>query len=135
MKKLFNPEFLNRIDEAIVFRNLEKEDIFKIIEIELQDLFKNISEHKMEIILDQSAKNFLVEKGFDPKYGARPLRRAIQKYVEDPLAEEILRNSFKEHSKIIAKHVENTEELIFIDENINLDITDEKEEKTGSGEA
>jgi len=102
MKKLFNPEFLNRIDEAIVFRNLEKEDIFKIIEIELQDLFKNISEHKMEIILDQSAKNFLVEKGFDPKYGARPLRRAIQKYVEDPLAEEILRNSFKEHSKIIA---------------------------------
>ncbi|MGA7837917.1 MAG: ATP-dependent Clp protease ATP-binding subunit [Ignavibacteriaceae bacterium] len=134
MRKLFNPEFLNRIDEAIVFRNLEKEDILKIIEIELLDLVKNIAEHKMEIDLDQSAKNFLVEKGFDQKYGARPLRRAIQKYVEDPLAEEILRGSFKESAKILAKHVENTEELIFIDENLDLDI-DEEKEKSDSGEA
>jgi ATP-dependent Clp protease ATP-binding subunit ClpC len=134
MRKLFNPEFLNRIDEAIVFRNLEKEDILKIIEIELLDLVKNIAEHKMEIVLDQSAKNFLVEKGFDQKYGARPLKRAIQKYVEDPLAEEILRGSFKESAKILAKHVENTEELIFIDENLNLDI-DEEKEKTDTGEA
>ncbi len=135
MKKLFNPEFLNRIDEAIVFRNLEKDDILQIINIELQDLLKNISEHKMEIILDQTAKNFLVDKGFDQKYGARPLRRAIQKYVEDPLAEEILRGSFKEGAKIIAKHVEGTEELIFIDENLNLDITDKEKEKTDTGEA
>lgn len=135
MRKLFNPEFLNRIDEAIVFRNLEKEDILKIIEIELEDLVKNIAEHKMDIVLDQSAKNFLVEKGFDQKYGARPLRRAIQKYVEDPLAEEILRGSFKESAKILAKHVDNTEELIFIDENLDLDINDEEKEKSGSGEA
>ncbi|HKI79922.1 MAG TPA: ATP-dependent Clp protease ATP-binding subunit [Ignavibacteriaceae bacterium] len=135
MKKLFNPEFLNRIDETIVFRSLEKEDILKIIEIELQDLINNISEHKMEIVLDQSAKNFLVDKGFDQKYGARPLRRAIQKYVEDPLAEEILRGSFKEKAKILAKHVENTDNLVFMDENLDLDINDEEKEKTDTGEA
>ena len=133
MKKLFNPEFLNRVDEAIVFRNLAKEDILEIINIELQDLLKNISEHKMEIVLDESAKNFLVDKGFDQKYGARPLRRAIQKYVEDPLAEEILRGSFKEGAKIVAKYVDGTDELVFMDENMNLDITDEEKEKTDTG--
>jgi ATP-dependent Clp protease ATP-binding subunit ClpC len=133
MRKLFNPEFLNRVDEAIVFRNLEKSDILQIINIELQDLLKNIAEHKMEIVLDDSAKNFLVDQGFDQKFGARPLRRAIQKYVEDPLAEEILRGSFKEGAKIIAKHVEGTEELVFMDENMNLDITDEEKEKTDTG--
>ena len=135
MKRLFNPEFLNRVDETIVFRNLEKEDILKIIDIELKDLVKNIHENKMEIALDQSAKNFLVEKGFDQKYGARPLRRAIQKFVEDPLAEEILRGSFKEGTKIVAKHIENSEELIFIDEDLDVKIPDEEKEKTDSGES
>jgi ATP-dependent Clp protease ATP-binding subunit ClpC len=135
MRKLFNPEFLNRIDETIVFRNLEKEDILQIIDIELKDLHKNIDENKMELTLDQTAKNFLVEKGFDQKYGARPLRRAIQKFVEDPLAEEILRGTFKERSKIVGKHVENTEELIFIDDPNVPDISDKEKEKTGSGEA
>ena len=116
MHKLFNPEFLNRLDETIVFRNLDRDDILKIIDIELRDLLNNIHESKMTIHLDDSAKNFLVEKGFDQKYGARPLRRAIQKYVEDPLAEEILRGTFKEGNSIIAKHVPNTEEMIFIAE-------------------
>jgi ATP-dependent Clp protease ATP-binding subunit ClpC len=132
MRKLFNPEFLNRIDEAIVFRNLDKDDILKIIEIELQDLFKNMKENKLELSLDQSAKNFLVDKGFDQKYGARPLRRAIQKYVEDPLAEEILRSSFKDGSTIIAKHFENTEELVFLNDDSNSDISSEEKEKTDS---
>ncbi len=135
MRRLFNPEFLNRVDETIVFRNLEKEDILKIIDIELRDLVKNVQENKMEITLDQSAKNFLVEKGFDQKYGARPLRRAIQKYVEDPLAEEILRGSFKDGTKIVAKHVENTEELFFIDEDLEVKVPDEEREKTDSGES
>jgi ATP-dependent Clp protease ATP-binding subunit ClpC len=131
MQKLFNPEFLNRLDETIVFRNLDRDDILKIIEIELRDLLNNIHENKMTIQLDDSAKNFLVEKGFDQKYGARPLRRAIQKFVEDPLAEEILRGTFKEGSSIIVKHVENTEEMIFIAE--EPDPLKEKE-KTDSGE-
>jgi ATP-dependent Clp protease ATP-binding subunit ClpC len=131
MQKLFNPEFLNRIDETIVFRNLDRDDILKIIEIELRDLLVNIHESKMAIQLDDSAKVFLSEKGFDQKYGARPLRRAIQKYVEDPLAEEILRGTFKEGSSIIAKHVPNTEELIFVSEEPD---PEKEKEKTDSGE-
>jgi ATP-dependent Clp protease ATP-binding subunit ClpC len=116
MRKLFNPEFLNRVDEAIVFRNLDREDILQIIDIELRDLMKNIRENKMALTLDETARSFLVDKGFDQKYGARPLRRAIQKYVEDPLAEEILRGSFKEGAVIVAKHPENAEELVFVEE-------------------
>jgi ATP-dependent Clp protease ATP-binding subunit ClpC len=133
MKKLFNPEFLNRVDETIVFRNLEKVDIFNIIDIELKDLLKNISDNKMEFTLDHTAKDFLVEKGFDQKYGARPLRRAIQKYVEDPLAEEILKGLFKDGAKITAKYFEPAEELVFIDENLVTHISDEEKEKTDSG--
>ncbi len=134
MRKLFNPEFLNRVDETIVFRNLEKEDILKIIDIELKEIYKNIHENKMVLTLDLSAKNFLVEKGFDPKFGARPLRRAIQKYVEDQLAEEILRGTFKDGAKIIAKHFENAEELIFLEDDSNVDDTHEEKEKTDSSE-
>jgi ATP-dependent Clp protease ATP-binding subunit ClpC len=134
MRKLFNPEFLNRVDETIVFRNLEKEDILKIIDIEIRDLVKNIRESKMEIALDQSAKDFLAETGFDEKNGARPLRRAIQKHVEDPLAEEILRGVFKEGTKILVKHVENLDHLIFIDENIDLNISDTAKEKSDTAE-
>ena len=135
MKKLFNPEFLNRLDETIVFRNLEREDILQIIDIELKDLYKNMHDNKMVLTLDQSAKNFLVDKGFDQKYGARPLKRAIQKYVEDPLAEEILRGSFKDGAKIIAKHFENTDHIIFIDEESQIDIPDKAPESAGSEES
>jgi len=135
MKKLFNPEFLNRVDETIVFRNLEKEDIVKIIDIEIKDLVKNINENKMEISLDQSAKAFLADMGFDEKNGARPLRRAVQKYIEDPLSEEILRGMFKDGSKILVKHVENMDHLIFIDENIDLNVSDEEKEKSDTTES
>ncbi|MBZ0200893.1 MAG: ATP-dependent Clp protease ATP-binding subunit [Ignavibacteriaceae bacterium] len=123
MKKLFNPEFLNRLDETIVFRNLEKEDISQIIDIEIKSLHKNLHDSKMELILDSSAKEFIVDKGFDQKYGARPLRRAIQKYIEDPLAEEILRGSFKEGSKITGKHFKGSEEIAFLDENAIPSVT------------
>jgi ATP-dependent Clp protease ATP-binding subunit ClpC len=135
MRKLFNPEFLNRVDETIVFRNLEKEDILQIIDIEMKELLKNIHDNKMQLALDQTAKEFLVEKGFDQKFGARPLRRAIQKYVEDPIAEEILRGKFKEGSNIVAKHVENMEDLIFVNDNMDINITDEEEEQPGKGES
>ncbi len=113
MKKLFNPEFLNRIDETIVFRNLDKEDIKQIIAIEMKDLIKNLANNKMEVELTDDAKNFLADKGYDPKYGARPLKRAIQKYIEDPLAEELLLGNIKEGDKIIVKHKEGTEGLFF----------------------
>ena len=129
MKKLFNPEFVNRIDETIVFRNLDKEDIKKIISIEMKDLIKNISDNKMTIELHKSATEFLADKGFDQKFGARPLKRAIQKYVEDPLAEELLLSHFKEGDKIIIKHRKGTEELYFVADKIV-----EKEEQDNLGQ-
>ncbi|NJD21992.1 MAG: ATP-dependent Clp protease ATP-binding subunit [Melioribacter sp.] len=129
MKKLFNPEFVNRIDETIVFRNLDKEDIKKIISIEMKDLIKNISDNKMTIELHKSATDFLADKGFDQKFGARPLKRAIQKYVEDPLAEELLLSHFKEGDKILIKHRKSTEELYFVADKIV-----EKEEQDNPGQ-
>ncbi|MEJ5350220.1 MAG: ATP-dependent Clp protease ATP-binding subunit [Melioribacteraceae bacterium] len=129
MRRLFNPEFLNRIDEAIVFRNLDKEDIKKIINIEMKDLIKNLSENKMSIELHKSAVEFLTEKGFDPKFGARPLKRAIQKYVEDPLAEELLLGHFKEGDKIIVKHKKNSDELYFVSEKAAEPEEQDSEEK------
>ncbi len=114
MKKLFNPEFLNRVDETIVFRNLTREDIKKIIKIEMQELIENLKNNKMEIELDKSAEDFLAEKGYDPKFGARPLKRAIQKYIEDTLAEELLLQHFKAGDVIVVKHKKNTDSLYFI---------------------
>lgn len=113
MKDLFNPEFLNRIDDTIVFRNLEKEDIKKIISIELKDLIQNLKNNKMEIVLDESALEFLTNKGYDPKYGARPLKRAIQNYIEDPLAEELLLGRIKDGNKIVVKQLQDKDELYF----------------------
>lgn len=135
MKKLFNPEFLNRIDEAIVFRNLEIDDIKKIILIEIKELVKNVEDNKMEIELDKSALEFLADKGFDQKYGARPLKRAIQKYIEDPLAEEMLLGHFKEGSKIVVKHKKNTEELYFVSPKSSSKKSDGDEEVSDNDES
>jgi len=113
MKKLFNPEFLNRIDETIVFRNLNKDDIKQIISIEMKDLVKNLANNKMQLELTDEAKEFIADKGYDPKFGARPLKRAIQKYMEDPMAEELLLGNIKEGDKIVVKHKEGTDGLFF----------------------
>ncbi len=96
LKRTFSPEFLNRIDDVVIFNSLEKEDIYKIIDIALKDLYARIEIMGYKMKLSKKAKDFLSEKGFDPQFGARPLHRAIQKYVEDPLAEEILANKLKE---------------------------------------
>jgi ATP-dependent Clp protease ATP-binding subunit ClpC len=93
LKKAFAPEFLNRIDDVVVFNNLEKEDINKIIDIELEKLLDRISELGYRLKLTNKAKKFISEKGFDKQYGARPLKRAIQKYVEDVIAEEIIKSN------------------------------------------
>ncbi|MEX2601667.1 MAG: ATP-dependent Clp protease ATP-binding subunit, partial [Balneolaceae bacterium] len=90
LKKVFNPEFLNRIDDVITFRPLERDDIFKIIDILSEDLHKRIDSLGYKLELTKGAKDFITDKGFDQKFGARPLHRALQKYIEDPLAEEIL---------------------------------------------
>jgi len=101
LKKAFAPEFLNRIDDVIVFNALEKEDINKIIDIELVKLFKRIKDIGYELELTDKAKDYIAEKGFDKQYGARPLNRAIQKYVEDALAEEIINSKIQEGDIII----------------------------------
>jgi ATP-dependent Clp protease ATP-binding subunit ClpC len=89
--KMFTPEFLNRVDEQILFNALDKEDIYKIIEIELADLYERIQHAGFRVIISQKAKDFVASQGFDPQYGARPLKRAIQRYLEDPLSEAIIR--------------------------------------------
>ncbi|MEZ4978999.1 MAG: ATP-dependent Clp protease ATP-binding subunit, partial [Chitinophagales bacterium] len=104
LKRTFAPEFLNRIDDVIMFNSLSKEDIHKIIDIVLNGVYKRLEGLGYQIELTESAKDFIAEKGYDPNFGARPLHRAIQKYLEDPLAEEILNNKPKEGDILVADY-------------------------------
>lgn len=101
LKGVFNPEFLNRVDEVVVFHSLTKEHLGKIIEMMLEDSKKQLSEKEMTMEITKAAKNYLIDKGYDQKFGARPLRRTIQREIEDPLANEILKGNFKANSKIM----------------------------------
>ena len=111
LKKAFSPEFLNRLDDVVVFNTLSKEDIFKIIDISLGKLFHRITDLGYKIDLTEKAKEFLANKGYDQQYGARPLNRAIQKYLEDAIAEEILKGDLSESDVIIADYVDEATEL------------------------
>jgi ATP-dependent Clp protease ATP-binding subunit ClpC len=102
VKKTFNPEFINRIDEIVVFHSLTKEHIRKIVDLQIAQLNAQIAEKNFSVRLDEPAKEWLIEKGFDPAYGARHLRRAIQTHVEDPLAMELLRRDFGGQEEILA---------------------------------
>jgi ATP-dependent Clp protease ATP-binding subunit ClpC len=94
LKKLFRPEFLNRVDEIVVFHQLTKEDIAQIVDIQLALLNERLAEHGITIVVTDAGRDLLVAKGYDPQFGARPLRRAIQRSVEDPLAEKMLEQAF-----------------------------------------
>ena len=100
LKKTFSPEFLNRIDDIVIFNSLDKKDMLKIIDIELEKVINRIKKLGFEIKISRKAKEFLVDKGYDKKYGARPLKRAIQKYLEDLIAQEIVTDSIKENDII-----------------------------------
>jgi len=100
LKRAFAPEFLNRIDDVVIFDSLERESIHKIIDIELAHLYERMNKMGYKIKLTTKAKDFILERGWDENYGARPLKRAIQKYIEDPLAEEIIKSSLKEGDTI-----------------------------------
>ena len=108
LKKTFAPEFLNRIDEIITFNSLTKEDINKIIDIEINKVVSRMKNLEFELELTETAMNHISEKGYDPEYGARPLKRAIQKYVEDPITEEIIKSNPKKGTKMLLDYdVEN----------------------------
>jgi ATP-dependent Clp protease ATP-binding subunit ClpC len=94
-KRAFKPEFINRLDDIIVFHQLTKADLLHIVELEVAKVLTRIKEKDVHIVLEQSAKEFLIEKGYDPQYGARPMRRAVERYLEDPFAEELLRGNMK----------------------------------------
>ncbi len=124
LKQAFAPEFLNRIDDVIIFNQLSREDIHKIIDIELVGLYKRIRELGFVVKISDKAKDFIAEKGYDLQFGARPLKRAIQKYLEDAMAEVIIKSELKEGDEILVEY--NTEkEEIYIEAGVK-----EKEKKT-----
>ncbi|WP_275315288.1 ATP-dependent Clp protease ATP-binding subunit [Tenacibaculum bernardetii] len=112
LKKSFAPEFLNRIDDVIIFNSLERDDIHKIIDIELEKLLTRIADLGYKLMLSEKAKDYIADKGFDKKYGARPLKRAIQKYIEDALAEEIVNSKLDEGDTIFMDLDEKDNKLI-----------------------
>ena len=119
LKRTFNPEFLNRLDDVIIFNSLTKKDLYKIIDISLNKLYKKANNMGYSINLTKKAKDFLIDKGYDPKYGARPLDRAIQKYLEDVLAEEILSGNLKKGESVVADF-DSKSKSIFIAKSHNL---------------
>ena len=124
LKRTFSPEFLNRIDDVVIFNALSKEDIFKIIDITLRDVKSRLELLNYKLQLDDSAKEFLSEKGYDPQFGARPLHRAIQKYLEDPLAETILSGKVKAGDTLVVEYDKVKNELV-----INPEKEKKKKEK------
>ena len=112
LKRTFSPEFLNRIDDLITFSSLSEEDIFKIIDISMRGVHRRIEDLGYHLELSEEAKRFVAKRGFDPEFGARPLNRAIQKYLEDPIAEEMLSGRLKEGDTLLADKDEDKEKLV-----------------------
>jgi len=133
LKKAFSPEFLNRIDDVVIFNALTREDIHKIIDIELQGLYKRILAMGYHIKMTDTAKDFIAEKGYDIQFGARPLKRAIQKYLEDPMAEVIIKSNMREGDTISISFNKKKEEVamkvLHVEEatSTTLDETEEAE--------
>ena len=112
-QKFFRPEFLNRLDELVVFHMLEKKDLDVIVDLECKKLFARLQDKGIKIKLEKTALNLLTEKGYDPKYGARPMRRAVERFLEDPLAEALLRGDVKEGDTVKVTCKRGGEELVF----------------------
>ncbi len=112
-KRFFRPEFLNRLDESVVFHMLEKKDLEQIVDLESAKLFARLEEKGIKLKLEPSARDFVIEKGYDPAYGARPMRRAVERYLEDPLAEALLRGDIKEGNVVKVSRRKDAKELSF----------------------
>ncbi len=130
LKKTFAPEFLNRVDDVVMFNSLSRENILKIIDIELEGLRSRITGLGYEFRISSAAKNFLAEKGYDVQYGARPLKRAIQKYLEDPMAEAIIKADIQEGDAIVVGYDKKKDGIT-----IRTEKKKKKEEKEKSGDA
>jgi ATP-dependent Clp protease ATP-binding subunit ClpC len=111
LKKFFSPEFLNRIDDIIVFNSLDKNDIIKILDIRMARMLKRIEDLGYKITITDSAKSFLADKGFDADFGARPLQRALQKHLEETMAEKVLQGILKEGDTMVVDYTEGAEDL------------------------
>jgi ATP-dependent Clp protease ATP-binding subunit ClpC len=128
LKKVFRPEFLNRIDDVIVFHKLQKEEIKQIVELLLLRIRESMAERELQLELTEPAKDLLVEKGWDPSMGARPLRRAIQRYIEDPLADFVLREQLTPGATVVVDPAEDGDEG-----DVRLSIVKPKKQKTPVG--
>ena len=113
LRKHFRPEFLNRIDEIIVFHTLTLEQVTQIVDLQMKDIAGRLGEHGITIELTESARTWLAEQGFDPAFGARPLRRTLQKQVESPLSVKLLQGEFKDKDVVVVDYNED-EGLIFV---------------------
>ncbi|MGI4750505.1 MAG: ATP-dependent Clp protease ATP-binding subunit, partial [Janthinobacterium lividum] len=129
LKRAFAPEFLNRIDDVIVFNSLGKDEIFKIIDIELSALFNRVHALGYDVKLTLSAKEFIADKGYDSQFGARPLKRAIQKYLEDPIAEEILKGELAEGALMEVDYDAETKQITINSKPAEITTTPEEEQK------
>ena len=114
MEKQFRPEFVNRLDDIVVFRALTKKDLYEIIEIEMDKVRQRLRERGMELELEREVTDFLIERGYSPEFGARPLKRQIELLIEDPLSDEILRGAYRGPCKLIAKLAREAGEVVFV---------------------
>ena len=112
LNKAFAPEFLNRVDDIVMFDQLSKESIYKIIDLELEGLYKRIGDLGYTVILSEPAKEFIANKGYDVQFGARPLKRAIQKYIEDEMAEMIIRTGMKEGETVLVDFDSDNQKIV-----------------------
>jgi ATP-dependent Clp protease ATP-binding subunit ClpC len=112
-KRTFRPEFLNRLDDVIVFRSFTREDLIRILDLEIDKVVQRLRHKNIKVELDEKAKEFLVEKGYNPDFGARPMRRAVERFLEDPLAEEILKGGLHENEPILVTREGESEKLSF----------------------
>jgi ATP-dependent Clp protease ATP-binding subunit ClpC len=137
LKKVFRPEFLNRIDEVIVFHKLTKDEIKEIVELLLGRIRETMAERALQLELSEGAKDLLVDKGWDPAMGARPLRRAIQRYVEDPLADFVLREQVPEGSTVmvdaLAEQQAEGEDAAAPEDEVKLTVIEPKPKPTPVG--
>jgi len=127
LKKTFAPEFINRIDDVVLFNSLLREDIHKIIDLELKGLYQRVKIMGYELKISAQAKDFISERGFDVQFGARPLKRALQKYLEDPMAEIIIKNPPLPNDVIIAGFNKKAEHITFKIQNKNKTVEKNKD--------